>query len=59
MLKIGDKIRIVSMQNEPQYTGKEGVVTHMNKDPWGATQVWGTWGGCCIYENIDSYELIK
>ena len=28
MIKIGDKIRIISMKDEPQYKDKEGVVTH-------------------------------
>ena len=26
MAKVGDKIRIISMEGEPNYTGKEGVV---------------------------------
>lgn len=59
MLKVGDKIKIISMNGEPQYSGKVGVVTSINKDPWDDRQVWGTWGGCCLYENQDTYELIK
>lgn len=59
MLKIGDKVRIIEMEGEPQYSGKEGVVTCISRDPWGDTQVHGTWGGCCIYEGKDTYEVIK
>ena len=59
MLKIGDKVRIIEMEGEPQYSGKEGVVTFISRDPWGDTQVHGTWGGCCIYEGKDTYEVIE
>jgi hypothetical protein len=59
MLKVGDKIEIISMEGEPQYSGKTGVVTHTNVDPWGETQVWGTWGGCCLYEGKDTYKLLE
>lgn len=34
MLKVGDKIEIISMEGEPQYSGKTGTVTHTNVDPW-------------------------
>lgn len=47
------------MDGEPQYAGKEGIVERINKDPWGDTQVWGTWGGCCLYLGKDSYEIIS
>ena len=59
MLKVGDTIKIICMNGEPQYTGKVGTVTRINKDPWDGYQVWGTWGGCCLYENLDTYEIIK
>ena len=59
MLKVGDKIEIISMEGEPQYSGKIGTVTHTNVDPWGETQVWGTWGGCCLYEGKDTYKLLE
>lgn len=58
MLKVGDRIRIIYMDGEPQYSGKEGTVTFISKDPWGDTQVHGTWGGCCLYLGKDSYEII-
>ena len=59
MLKVGTKIKIISMDGEPQYAGKEGIVERINKDPWGDTQIWGTWGGCCLYLGKDSYEIIS
>lgn len=58
MLKVGDIIRIIYMEGEPQYTNKVGKVERINKDPWGDTQVWGTWGGCALYLGKDTYEII-
>ena len=29
-VKIGDKIKIIEMKDEPQYTGREGFVTHID-----------------------------
>lgn len=58
-MKIGDKIRIDYMEGESQYTGIEGIVTSINKDPWGDTQVHGTWGGCCLYLGKDSYTILE
>ena len=55
MLKVGDEVRILYMAGEPQDTGKEGKVTHIDD----AGQVHGTWGGCAIIEGADAYEVIK
>jgi len=55
MLKVGDKIRIISMEGEPEYAGKEGVVEHI--DSMG--QAHGTWGGCGIIPSIDKYQIIN
>jgi len=54
-IKVGDKIRIILMGGEPQYTGAEGVVT--NIDDWG--QIHGTWGGCAIIPDQDIYEILE
>lgn len=54
MAKVGQKIRIVFMDGEPHYTGKEGVITHI--DDMG--QLHGTWGGCAVIPGVDSYEII-
>lgn len=59
MIKIGDKIRIDYMEGEPQYSGREGVVQSINRDPWGDTAIRGTWGGCSVYEGKDAYTIIE
>ena len=59
MLKVGDKIKIIYMEDEPQYDGIIGYVTSINKDPWGDIQIHGTWGGCYVYEGKDEYEILE
>lgn len=51
---IGKKIRIIDMKGEPQYAGKEGVVTHIDD----AGQIHGTWGGCALTVD-DDYDFIE
>lgn len=55
MPKVGDKIRIISMQDEPSYNGKEGVVEFIDD----ANQIHGTWGGCALIPEIDVFEIIR
>ena len=50
-VKIGDTIKIIKMEGEPQYTNREGVVTHIDD----AGQMHGTWGGCAIIPEVDTY----
>jgi len=58
-MKVGDTIRIITMSGEPQYTGKEGVITAIVKDPWGDTAIYGTWGGLSLYPAAgDMFEVI-
>lgn len=59
MANIGDTIRIICMQGEPQYTGKVGIIKEICVDPWGDTQIWGTWGGCALYLGKDNFEVLK
>lgn len=59
MVKVGDKIRILCMDGEPQYTGKEGVVEKITTDPWRDVRLEGTWGGCAVYINKDCFEVIE
>ena len=54
-IKIGDKIKIIHMEGEPQYTNREGVVTHIDD----AGQIHGTWGGCAIIPEVDTYIILK
>ena len=53
-VKIGDTIKIIKMEGEPQYTDREGVVTHIDD----AGQIHGTWGGCAIVPEIDTYIIL-
>ena len=52
---IGDTIKIIDMEGEPQYTNREGVVTHIDD----AGQIHGTWGGCAIVPEVDTYIKIE
>lgn len=54
MAKVGDKIEIISMDGEPQYSGRTGIVTHVDD----AGQIHGTWGGCALIQGVDSFRVI-
>lgn len=53
-VNVGDTIRIIEMQGEPQYTGREGVVRSI--DDMG--QLHGSWGGLAVIPGEDQFELI-
>ena len=53
-IKIGDKIRIIEMRGEPQYTGKERTVEYIDD----AGGIHGTWGGLALLEE-DKWEIIE
>ena len=53
-VKVGDRIKIIEMNGEPQYKDREGVVTHIDD----AGQIHGTWGGCAIIPGVDNYILL-
>lgn len=55
MTKIGDKIKIIQMDGEPKYEGREGVVKYI--DDLG--QLHGTWGGCALIPETDQFELVQ
>lgn len=55
MPEVGDTIRITYMKDEPQYTGKEGVVRII--DDFG--QIFGSWGGLAVIPDMDKFEIIK
>lgn len=59
MPEVGDKIRILSMDGEPEYSGREGIVQRISRDPWGDTALRGTWGGLSVYIGQDSFEIIE
>ncbi len=54
-VKVGDKIRIIHMDCEPYYDGKEGFVTFV--DDFG--QIHGTWGWCALIPSVDLFELVQ
>lgn len=51
---IGKIIRIIYMDGEPKYTGREGEVTSV--DDMG--QLHGTWGGLAVIPGTDDFEII-
>lgn len=54
-MNIGDKIRIIYMQGEPQYSGRTGVIEHIDS----LGQLHGTWGGCAIIPETDEFIVLK
>lgn len=53
-LKVGDKIRIINMKDEPHYVGREGVIDFIDS----IGQIHGTWGGCALIPGVDEYEIV-
>ena len=54
MLKIGEKIKIISMSGEPDYNGKIGIVESIDD----IGQIHGTWGSLALIPGVDEYEII-
>ena len=52
--KVGDKIRIIYMADEPKYTGREGTIRSI--DDMG--QLHGSWGGLAVIPGEDCFEII-
>ncbi len=55
MPKVGDRIRIISMDGEPGYEGREGTVELIDD----AGQIHGTWGGCALIPGVDRFQVIR
>ena len=53
-VKVGDKIKILSMYNEPSYDGRTGVVEYIDS----LGQLHGTWGGLAIIPDADMFVLV-
>ena len=54
-IQVGDKIKIIKMNGEPQYTGKEGIVDRIDS----AGQIHGSWGGCALIPECDTFKVIR
>ena len=54
-VKIGDVIKLISMQGEPDYTGRSGIVTRIDS----LGQIHGTWGGLAIIPEEDTFQIIN
>ena len=55
MIKVGNKIRIVLMNDEPSYSGKIGIVEHIDD----IGQIHGSWGGCALIPGVDQFEVVE
>lgn len=55
MVKVGGKIRIVFMDDEPLYCGKFGIVEHIDD----IGQIHGSWGGCALIPGVDRFEIVE
>ena len=53
--KIGMKIRIINMKDEPQYNNKIGIIEKI--DDLG--QLHGTWGSLAVIPELDEIEIIE
>ena len=51
---VGDMIKIVEMIEEPQYTGKVGIIQYIDD----IGQLHGTWGGLAIQPEKDIVRKI-
>ena len=54
-VQIGDKIKIIEMNGEPQYTGKEGIIERIDD----AGQIHGSWGGCALIPECDIFCMFQ
>ena len=55
MVGIGDTLRVDYMEGEPQYSGCVGTVEFID----GIGQIHGTWSGCALIPEIDSFTILK
>ncbi len=53
--KVGDKIRVIEMVGEPDYSGRIGIIQSVDS----IGQFHGTWGGLAVQPDKDTIELIS
>lgn len=51
---LGKIVRILNMNGEPNYTGRTGMVDHVDD----IGQLHGTWGGLAIIPEEDEFEIV-
>jgi len=54
LAQIGAKVLILEMKSEPNYSGKSGIIEHIDD----IGQLHGTWGGCALIPTEDTYFII-
>lgn len=56
-VKVGDKIRIISMEDvrANDYNGKEGIVEYIDS----IGQLHGTWGGLAVIPECDTFVVVN
>lgn len=54
-VKIGDLIKVIKMEGDPDYSNRVGTVTAID----GIGQLHGTWGGLAITPEKDTYQVLK
>lgn len=54
-VKVGDRIEILEMRGEPDYSGRVGVVRTIDS----IGQLHGTWGGLAVVPEEDKIRIIK
>ena len=54
-VKIGDSIKVIKMEGEPDYSNRVGTVTAID----GIGQLHGTWGGLAIIPEKDTHQILK
>ena len=53
MIKVGDKIKIIFMDGESSYSGKVGIVEHIDD----IGKIHGNRVGCALIPNVDQFEV--
>ena len=56
-VKIGDTIKIIKMEGEPQYTNREGVVTHID-DAGQIHMKWDNGRTLAIVPQVDKFRRL-
>ena len=53
MVKVGDKIKIIHLDGEPEYLGNVGIVEYIDD----IGQIHGSWDGCALIPGFDRRGL--